>query len=112
MNKPLAHLNVDLDEYHRRTEADRESGRKVVRQLILVAIFFFAAGVAALFFDALIVAGVLFLISLLFKDEATAARLETSMIATNWWLALLINKYTVDLETIKSDIKNESGSKP
>ena len=111
MNK-LADLTLDLDEYNERTAAEITKRTTLKRDLFLVAIFFLVASVVALFFDAPIVAGALFLVSILFKEGAFETRLEISMIEANWWLALLINKHTRDLEVLRlrEELKQERDS--
>ena len=100
----LANLTVNIEEYKQRTEWDKENCWKLALTLLCGAIFFLVASVAALFFDAPNVAGVLFLVSIFNWVESIENRLEIRMLEANWGLARLINQHTNDLQAIRSHL--------
>lgn len=98
--------SLDLDEYDQLTQAEIGKRRVLARDFFFVAAFFLLLSVVAMFYSATIIAGILFFISLFCKDLASEARSEISMIETNWQLALLVNKQSSELATIKSYLSN------
>ncbi len=103
----LPEAALSFEEYSRKTALEKSKRATLVKDIFLVAVLFLAASGAALYYDAPLVAVILFFLALIVQQVASETRLEIAMIDTNGWLALLVNQQARELERLRDELKQE-----
>lgn len=103
----LPEAALSFEEYSRKTALEKSKRATLAKDIFLVAVLFLAGSGAALYYDAPLVAVILFFLALIVQQVASETRLEIAMIDTNGWLALLVNQQARELERLRDELKQE-----
>jgi len=107
----MSTLTYDIDEYQSYLLASKRSYGKSKKILIVLAVVCFGTGAILLYVNMSIVALLFLVLSFLLYQDASHHQLLIDMLDPQWSLALLINKHTKDLETLRWELKQDADSR-